>query len=204
MECFESVVVAGGQGGRFQPVCDKWNEYRVVYSELPLECEVCVAPELMKRVKVFAGLGKTCRDVFVCGGRHRHQSRTTAPHFTARCLSQQLALKPQEMRSFTLPHLTQHHHIHRWHASHYRAACQVPWSHPQQRRPEGRYHLHRLNHRRVGSGCTATGEIPVCCEGCAHVVHDHPMHHQKEVWGKWSPNPAKWFKATVPWLLPSR
>ena len=42
MECFESVVVAGGQGGRFQPVSDQWYEDCVVYSKLPLECEVCV------------------------------------------------------------------------------------------------------------------------------------------------------------------
>ena len=67
MECFESVVVAGGQGGRFQPVCDKWYEDCVVNSELPLECEVCVAPELVKRVEVLAGLNEACCDVLVGG-----------------------------------------------------------------------------------------------------------------------------------------
>ena len=67
MECFESVVVVDGQGGRFQPVGDKWYEDSVVYSELPLECLVCVAPELVQRVEAFARLSEACRDVFAGG-----------------------------------------------------------------------------------------------------------------------------------------
>ena len=66
MECFESVVIAGCQGRRFQPVGDQRYEDCVVDSELPPKCEVCVAPELVKRVEVFSCLCQACGDTFVC------------------------------------------------------------------------------------------------------------------------------------------
>ena len=47
MECFQSVVVAFRECCGFQPVCNEWDENCVVDSQLPFQCEVCVAPELV-------------------------------------------------------------------------------------------------------------------------------------------------------------
>ena len=47
MECLQSVVAAICERRGFQPVCHERNEDRIVYAELPLQCEVCVAPELV-------------------------------------------------------------------------------------------------------------------------------------------------------------
>ena len=67
MECFEAVVVAGGQCCRLEAISDERNKHSVVNSQLPLECEVRVAPELVQRVEMLARFGQPCENVLVSG-----------------------------------------------------------------------------------------------------------------------------------------